>query len=194
MTKTEHNYNKSMNNIFQLNKAYSNAAFYAEAANSYLYFPRFDTNLYKESPERCPWPKSRAYSQRLIDEKKEVFVYFIPVRRTKNFIWFTQNGQNQFRRKIRKDSEGNEFVWMNKTVLHASEMLKMTIEEANEQYLTSFNKLVNKIEFSRKLAEVEEYGYTYIAKPSYGNDGTLFSNSTRVTTEEELREFYLLND
>lgn len=183
-----------MNNIFQLNKAYSNAAFYAKAANDYLYFPRFDTNLYKEASERCPWPKSRAYCQKLIDETKEVFVYFVPVRRTKNFIWFVQNGQNQFRRKIYKDSEGNEFVWMNKTILHASEILKITMEEANEQYLTSLNKLVNKVEFARKLAEVEEYGYTHILKSSYGNDGTLLSNSTRVTTEEELRNFYLPND
>lgn len=182
-----------MNNTFQLNKVYSNSAFYAEAAHDYLYFPRFTINLHKEVPERCPWPKSRAYCQRLIDETKEVFVYFVPVRRTKNFIWFTQNGRNPFRRKIRKDSEGNEFVWMNKTALHASEMLKMTMEEANEQYLTLFNKLANKLEFARKFGEVEEYGYTYISKPSYGNDGTLLSNSTRVTTEEELREFYLLN-
>ena len=183
-----------MNDIFQLNKVYSNAAFYAGAAYDYLHLPRFDVSCYKDNPERCPWPKSRAYCQKLIDETKEVFVYFVPVHRTKNFIWFSQNGKNSFRRKIRKDSEGNEFVLMNKTVLHAGEMLRMTTEEANEQYLTSFNMLVNKIEFVRKLAEVEEYNYTYIAKPSYGNDGTLLSNATRVATEAELRNFYLLNN
>ena len=194
MTNTEHNYNKSMNNIFQLNKVYSNTAFYAEAAHRCLYFPHFTINLHKEAPERCPCPKSRAYCQKLIDETHEVFNYFVPVHRTKNFIWFAQNGRNQFRRKIRKDSEGNEFVLMSKNALHASEMLKMTMEEANEQYLTSFNKLLNKLQFARKLEEVEEYGYTYIPKSLYGNDGTLLSNSTRVTTEEELREFYLLND
>ena len=91
-------------------------------------------------------------------------------------------------------SKRKEFVLMNKTALHAGEMLRMTTEEANEQYLTSFNMLANKIEFARKLAEIEEYNYTYIAKPSYGNDGTLLSNATRVATEAELRNFYLLNN
>ena len=183
-----------MNNIFQLNKVYSNAAFYAEAAYDYLNLPRFDVSCYTDNPERCPWPKSRAYSQKLIDETKEVFVYFVPIRRTKNFIWFNQNGKNPFRRKIHKDSEGNEFVLMDKTVLCANEMLRMTTEEANEQYLIVLNEFNNKVEFARKLAEVEEYNYTYIAKPTYGNDGTLLSNATRVATEAELREFYLVND
>ena len=183
-----------MNNVFQLNKVYSNVAFYAEAAYSYLHIPRFDVNCYKDNPERCPWPKSRAYSQKLIDETKEAFVYFVPVRRTKNFIWFSQNGKNQFRRKIRKDSEGNEFVLMNKTVLHANEILHLSTEKAEEQYITVLNEIANRIEFARKLSEVEEYNYTYIAKPSYGNDGTCLSNATRVTTEAELRNFYLLNN
>ena len=83
---------------------------------------------------------------------------------------------------------------MNDTALHAGEMLRMSTEEANEQYLAVLNELANKIEFARKLAEVEEYNYTYIAKPEYGNDGTLLSNATRVATEAELREFYMLND
>ena len=183
-----------MNNIFQLNKVYSNVAFYAEAAYGYLDTPRFDVSCYEDNPEQCPWPKSRAYSQKLIIETKEAFVYFVPIRRTKNFIWFNQNGKNPFRRKIHKDSEGNEFVLMDGIALHANDMLWMTTEEANEQYLTLFNELTNKIEFARKLAEVEEYNYTYIAKPSYGNDGTLLSNATRVATEAELREFYILND
>lgn len=183
-----------MNDTFQINKVYSNAAFYAEAAHDYLSIPHFDVSCYEDSPERCPWPKSRTYSQKLINETKEVFVYFVPVRRTKNFIWFNQNGKNPFRRKIRKDSEGNEFVLMDDTALHANEILRMTAEEANEQYLTALNEFTNKVEFARKLAEVEEYNYTYIAKPSYGNDGTCLSNATRVATEAELREFYLLND
>ena len=183
-----------MNNIFQLNKVYSNAAFYAEAAYDYLFLPRFDVNCYKDNPEQCPWPKSRTYCLKLIDETKEAFVYFVPVRRTKNFIWFNQNGKNPFRRKIHKDSEGNEFVLMDKTALHANEILHMTTEEANEQYLTALNEFNNKVEFARKLAEVEEYNYTYIAKPTYGNDGILLSNATRVATEAELREFYMLND
>jgi hypothetical protein len=183
-----------MNNIFQLNKVYSNVAFYAEAAYGYLNIPRFDVSRYKDNSERCPWPKSRAYSQKLINETKEAFVYFVPIRRTKNFIWFNQNGKNLFRRKIHKDSEGNEFVLMDKTALHANEILRLSTEEAEEQYITVLNELANKIEFARKLAEVEEYNYTYIAKPSYGNDGTLLSNATRVATEAELREFYMLND
>lgn len=183
-----------MNDTFQINKVYSNAAFYAEAAHDYLYGPRFDVTCYADNPERCPWPKSRAYSQQLINETKEAFVYFIPVRRTKNFIWFNQNGKNPFRRKIRKDSEGNEFVLMDDTALHANEILRLSTEEASEQYITALNELANRIEFARKLAEVEQYGYTYIAKPSYGNDGTCLSNATRVTTEAELREFYMLND
>ena len=183
-----------MNDIFQINKVYSNAAFYAEAAHDFLYGPRFDVTCYTDNPERCPWPKSRAYSQKLIDETKEAFVYFVPVRRTKNYIWFNQNGKNPFRRKIRKDSEGNEFVLMDDTALHANEILRLSTEDAEEQYATVLNELANRIEFARKLAEVEEYGYTYIAKPSYGNDGTRLSNATRVTTEEELREFYMLND
>lgn len=183
-----------MNNTFQINKVYSNAAFYAEAAHDYLCGPRFDITCYADNLERCPWPKSYAYSQKLINETKEAFVYFVPVRRTKNYIWFNLNGKNPFRRKIRKDSEGNEFVLMDKTALHANEMLSMTMEEANEQYHNMLNELANKVEFARKLAEVEEYNYTYIAKPSYGNDGTLLSNATRVTTEAELREFYMLND
>ena len=183
-----------MNDTFQINKVYSNAAFYAEAAHDYLNSPRFYVSCYADNPERYPWPKSRAYSQKLIDETKEAFVYFVPVRRTKNYIWFNQNGKNPFRRKIRKDSEGNEFVLMDNTALHASEMLRLSTEEAEEQYITALNELANRIEFARKLAEVEESNYTYIAKPSYGNDGTCLSNATRVTTEAELREFYMLND
>lgn len=183
-----------MNDTFQINKVYSNPAFYAEAAYDYLHTPRFDVSCYADNPKRCPWPKSRAYCQKLIDETKEAFVYFVPVRRTKNFIWFNQNGKNPFRRKIRKDSEGNEFVLMDNTALHANEILRLSTEKAEEQYITALNELANKIEFARKLAEVEKYNYTYIAKPSYGNDGTLLSNATRVATEAELREFYLLND
>lgn len=183
-----------MNHTFQINKVYSNPAFYAEAAYDYLSAPRFDVSCYADNSERCPWPKSRAYCQKLIDETKEVFVYFVPVRRTKNFIWFNQNGKNPFRRKIRKDSEGNEFVLMDNIALHANEIVRLSTEEAEEQYITALNELANKIEFARKLAEVEKYNYTYIAKPSYGNDGTLLSNATRVATEAELREFYLLND
>lgn len=183
-----------MNNIFQLNKIYSNVAFYAAEADYALFLARFQLSLYKDEPERCPWPKARKYSQEIVNEVKETFSYFVPIRRTKHYLCFMKNGKNKVRYKIRKDIEGNEFVLIDGISLNANDLLNMTPNEAKEKYDITFNELVNKMQFLEKLIEIEEYGYTYIAKSSYGNDGTLLSNSTRITTEEELREFYLLNN
>lgn len=194
MTDTEHNYNKSMNNTFQLNKVYSNAAFYAAEANIALFLARFQLSLYKDEPERCPWPKARKYAQEIINEVKEVFTYFVPVRRTKHYLCFAKNGENKVRYKIRKDSEGNEFVLIDGMSLNATDLLNITTNEAKETYDNIFNELGNKMQFLEKLIEIEEYNYTYILVPSYSSDGTLLSNCTRIATEKELRDFYLLND
>lgn len=169
-----------MNSIFQFNKVYSNSAFYAEAVDNALNLAHFYFNLYKDNPERCPWPKARNYCQKLINETKEVFTYFVPVYRTKNFLCFMQNGKNKVRRMIRKDSEGNEFVLISETALHANDLLNLTADGASEQYNAIFSELSKKSEFIRKMIEVEEYGYTFVG-------------ITKVTTEEELREFYSLN-
>lgn len=181
-----------MNSTFQLNKVYSNAAFYAAEADIALFVAHFHLSLYKDKPERCPWPKARKYSQEIVNEIKETFSYFVPVRRTKHYLCFMENGKYKVRYKIRKDSEGNEFVLIDRISLNATDLLNMSVNKAKETYDITFNELYNKMEFLEKLTEVEEYNYTYIAKPSYGNDGVLLSNSTRVTTEKELRDFYLL--
>lgn len=182
-----------MNNIFQLNDVYSNAAFYAAEAEIVLSFARFQLSLYKDEPERCPWPKARKYAQEIINEVKEVFTYFVPVRRTKHYLYFVENGKFEARYKIRKDSEGNEFVLIDGMSLNATNLLNMTTNEAKETYDNTFNELVNKMQFLEKLIFFEEYNYTYIPVPSYSSDGTLLSNCTRVATEKELRDFYLLN-
>ena len=183
-----------MNNTFQLNKVYSNAAFYAEAAHYMLNSARFIANLYNNSVDGCPCPKAYEYACRLISETKELFTYFVPVHRTRCFLKILVNNSYYYRVKIRKDDEGNEFVILDNTALHASDLLKYTLAEADANYLDNINKLKTKNYFIRKMSEIEDIGYTYIAKKRYADDGTCLSDVTKIETEEELRDYLSLND
>lgn len=182
-----------MNNVFQLDKVYSNAAFYTEAAHYTLNSARFITNLYNNA-DRCPCPKAYEYACRLISETKEVFTYFVPVHRTRCFLKILVNNSYYYRVKIRKDDEGNEFVILGNTILRASDLLKYTLAEANAKYLDDSNRLKTKNYFIRKMSEIEDGGYTYIAKKKYAADGTCLSNATKIETEEELRDYLSLNN
>lgn len=183
-----------MNNTFQLNKVYSNAAFYAEAAHYMLKSARFIVNLYNNSADKCSCPKAYEYACKLISETKELFTYFVPVHRTRCFLKILVNNSYYYRVKIRKDDEGNEFVILGNTLLCASDLLKYTPAEANAIYLENINNLKTKNYFIRKLSEIEDVGYTYIAKKKYAVDGTCLSNATKIETEEELRDYFSLND
>lgn len=177
-----------MNNTFQLNKVYSNTAFYANNVQYPLNLARFNVNLYRENLERCPWPKTRAYSQRMIDETKEVFTYFTVIRRTKSFIYLLHDGKIELRKKLRKDNEGNEFVIIDDIVLHANDLLNLTSEEAKITVENTKSVFAAMNIFLRNLGEIEEYGYTYINIPRNWNEVDLRHEPAKIVNEEELRK------
>lgn len=183
-----------MNNTFKLNHVYSNSAFYAAAAKTAVNLAHFNCSLYKNNPENCPWPKTREYSRQMLNETKEVFTYFEVVKRTRCYITVAVNDSYKYTCKIRTDDEGNEFIIADNTVLHAFDMLNLTNDEAKQRFNESRIKYQKMNEFLRDLGDIEESGYTYIAKKKYAADGTCLSNATKIETEEELREHLKFNE
>lgn len=177
-----------MNNTFQIDKVYSNTAFYANKVQYPLNLARFNVSLYIENLERCPWPKTRAYSQRMIDETKEVFTYFVVIRRTKSFIYLLEDGKLELRKKIRKDDEGNEFVIIDNIALHASDLLNLRPGEAKINVENIKAQFATMNVFLRKLEEIEEYGYTYLNVPRDWNEAGLRYEPAKIVSEEELRK------
>lgn len=175
-----------MNNTFKLNHIYSNSAFYAASVKIAVNLAHFNCSLYKKNLENCPWPKTREYSRRMLNETKEVFTYFEVIKRTRCYITVEVDNRYMFKIKIRTDDEGNEFIIVDNIVLHASDMLNLTSDEAKQLVNESRAKYQEMNVFLRKLGDIEEDGYTYISIP---NNETL-----RVTTEEELREHLGFNE
>jgi hypothetical protein len=171
-----------MNNTFKLNHVYSNSAFYAGVVKLAVNLAHFNCSLYKKNPENCPWPKTREYSRRMLNETKEVFTYFEVIKRTRCYITVAVNDSYKLKCKIRIDDEGNEFIIIDNTVLHASDMLKLTSDEAKQCLNESRTKYQEMNVFLRKLSEIEEYGYAYT------------SIAHKVTTEKELREHLGFNE
>ena len=174
-----------MNNTFKLNHVYSNSAFYAAAAKLAVNLAHFNCSLYKKNPENCPWPKTREYSRRMLNETKEVFTYFEVIKRTRCYITVAVNDSYELKCKIRRDDEDNEFIIISNTVLHASDMLKLTSDEAKQHFYESRTEYQGMNLFLRKLGDIEESGYTYISIPN--------NEVLRVTTEKELREHLRFN-
>jgi hypothetical protein len=166
-----------MSNTFQINKVYSNKKFNQKCGERFTNGSAFRVSLYKENPERCPWPTGRKLSYEQIEKYSSIFSYFVPVRRTKCYLYILERDfTHPSKFKIRQDNDGNECVIIDDITLFASDLVDMTMDEASCLYKSVKKNCVEMSRFIERLCHLEEYGYVYI------------DNETKVTTIDELRQ------
>lgn len=184
-----------MNNpaIFVIGAIYGNEAINKKHAYECNNYPRFISKLYNDAPENCPWPKSKELAVEQIKVNDSIFNYFIPVKRTKSYIFlkepYTVNGEHIVSRYfIKRDKEGNEFVKVNDIILKASQFVPVKEEVAEERFLKERGDIIRKNHYLRKHQELEEYGYVYVTKMPYEDCSE--STTKRLISIEELNDYF----
>lgn len=184
-----------MNNpaIFIIGAIYGNEAINKKHAHDSNNYPRFISGLYNNEPDNCPWPKSKELAIKQIKENNSIFNYFIPIKRTKSYIFIKEpyivNGKHTiYRYFVKRDKEGNEYIKINDIILKASEIIPVNEELAEERYLKERNTIIRKNQYLRKHQEIEEYGYTFVTKMPYEDCSE--STTKRLNSIEELNDYF----
>lgn len=151
-----------MSGIFQINKVYVNNDFCLLASKRMQSSLLFWTNCYKANPETCPWPKARKeYAMHIERWYGKMLNYIVPVRRTQCFLVYKTGEGVTWTKKIRKDTEGNEYIIVEGIKLSACDIS----DESKENWCTKFSRQQQQrryeLRFIEKLAHLEEYGYVY---------------------------------
>ena len=169
-----------MNNIFELNKVYTNKSLSLVIANRMKNSLRFWVDLHEGKEESCPWPKARQEYMKHIEKWYDKMVnYIVPVKRTRCFLTYETIYGHVETKKIRKDENGNEYILAEEdTKVSANDLSKahkdewhLDLEEAKAQHCYE-------IRYIGMLAHLEEYGYVYR------------DNLTKVESIDELNKAY----
>lgn len=151
-----------MNCIFQINKVYFNNDFCLIASKRMRSSLRFWTDLHKDNPEACPWPKARKeYAMHIERWYGKMVNYIVPIKRTRCFLVYKTSDGITWAKKVRKDAEGNEYIIVEDIKLSACDIS----DESEENWRIKLNKQQQQrryeLHFIKKLAHLEEFGYVY---------------------------------
>lgn len=169
-----------MNDTFQINTVYTNRELQLQHASHITNTARFYSGLYTDNVERCEWPVARKMFQEQLAKHETVFDYFVPVKRTKNFLTIQRHGYTK-RVKIRIDYLGNEFIeFEDNTFYPALCKMKISPEMAKANYEREFADIAKETKLINQIMHLEQFGYVYTA-----ND-----INSKVTSIEKLMELY----
>lgn len=152
-----------MNSLFEINKVYSNTSFCQLRGKHLSDSINFYVKLYETHPEDCPWPIARREYQKHIDEWKDNMVnYIIPIKRTKNFLEFEDTHCREYKKKIRVDENGDEYILQDNIKIFAGDIMAESPAEIKTKKAQEDLKRGTQLVYITKLAHLEEYGYTYL--------------------------------
>lgn len=162
-------------NEFIINKVYSNGELNYQAGSYAINRSLFNLRLYEGNEDRCPYPKALDLHKRFVISNRYVWDYITPVKRTKCYLYVKHPNHVTTKHYIHKDEKGNEYIKIYNVIVYSYDVSSFTLEEAQEQYLETFDRRGLKFRYIEKVEQIELYGYVYVG-------------DKRVTSIDELRK------
>lgn len=152
-----------MNNIFEINKVYTNSALCKITADRMKSNLSFWIDLYTGKEVECPWPLARKYYEKHINKwYNKMLNCIFPVKRTRCFLTYKTIYGYTDMKKIRKDENGNEYILIEDVKISASDLSKDSVDTWNTMLDKQKCERGYEIRYIKKLAHLEEYSYVYL--------------------------------
>ena len=165
-----------MNNTFQINIVYSNLPLCDKRGKTFKHYMSFNTELYKNNPECCPWPKAKKLYENLIKKyEKGMIDYFVPFKRTNHYIFIKSAAGYIEKKKIKVDENGIEYIKFEGVEVFADDCVNDKLKEIRKN--TEMQRQYDQ-RYIGYLRHLEEHGYVYL------------SNLEKITSIDALNEVY----